>query len=303
MLVRRWWYLTVLAAAVVVAVSFLLGSASASAHKPAPPVQAPTKGKAPARVRGASTFACGMTVTGNFTLTSDESCPGSTAIFIEANGVTVNLNGHTLTGDQSPSNYGVEADFNNDVVTNGSILNFDYGVTMFGNGDKATSLQVYDDASGGIYADGAGAVVSSNYVLVNPLGVWLDGGANDQLTNNWVEGSTNNGIWVDNQTNMVISGNRALSTTGVGQGIVTENNTGQITGNVANGNASEGIYLDNLGTGVKPAVTFTGNRAAFNTDYGVQSVPGGAVDGGNNVVQDNGNAAQCLNIVCHEVDN
>jgi hypothetical protein len=100
---------------------------------------------------------------------------------------------------------------------------------------------------------------------------------------------------------LTATNNKVLS--GASYGLTTLGDAGTLSGNVANGNAVDGIDLSNPGTGVKPALTASNNRAAFNTGYGFDSTPGGAVDGGGNVVQANGNAAQCANIVCHEVDN
>jgi hypothetical protein len=54
---------------------------------------------------------------------------------------------------------------------------------------------------------------------------------------------------------------------------------------------------------VASGLTVSNNRAAFNGHYGIEGDAGGAIDGGGNLVQDNGNAAQCANIICHEVIN
>jgi parallel beta-helix repeat protein len=70
--------------------------------------------------------------------------------------------------------------------------------------------------------------------------------------------------------------------------------SGQLTGNVANGNTNSGIVL--VSSDVNPAK----NRASFNGDFGIRAVPG-TTDGGKNIVQDNVNQVQCLNIACVEV--
>jgi len=297
--VRRLWLLAVLGAGVVAVTPFVLGSASASTHKPAPPGTPPTKGHAPTKVRGATSFSCGMTVTTNFTLTADESCSG-TAIFIEANGVTVNLGGHTLTGPGS-SGYGVEGDFNNDTVTNGVITSFQYGVVFFGNGDKATNLQLDNSSNAGIVTEGSTNVISGNYLLGNATGLWNFEGSGDQDTNNWAESSTTFGIYVEYTTGATISGNKALNAGSGGYGFLVYG-TGKVTGNVASGNAVDGFYVDGNTSGFTPTITVSGNRAAFNGGYGFNVPAGGAVDGGGNVVQANGNSTECLNIACHAVD-
>jgi Right handed beta helix region len=162
-------------------------------------------------------------------------------------------------------------------------------------------MRVENNASYGTYVGGNSDVISGNYLLGNGYGIVLLDGSSDQATSNWIESNTQYGLIVESVTGMTVSSNKALNTAGTGFGIIAEGDTGSLSGNVANGNAADGIFLDNPGTGVKPGVTATGNRAAFNTGLGIDSAPGGSVDGGNNVVQDNGTSAQCANIVCHEV--
>jgi hypothetical protein len=307
MQVRRWWYLVVLGVGVLALMPFLLGSAAASAGKPPlPPKPSPKLGQAPASAPKATAntpFVCGELATTSITLTANENCPGNNGIFAGANGITINLNGHTLTGDGT--HIGVSANgFSSVTVTNGVIVDFTYGVVLTGNTDHATSLQVTGNAVYGILAElGTGDTITGNYLLGNNIGIDAVAGSGGQVGSNWVEGSTDYGILaLDNSGSLMIATNKVLNTSGNGYGIVVEADAGgSVTGNVANGNAADGIFLDNPGSGVKPAVTATGNRAAFNAGLGIDSAPGGAVDGGSNVVQDNTSAAQCVNIVCHEV--
>jgi len=298
---RTLWLLAVVGAGVIAVLPFLAGSAAASAHKPPTPHGGKlAPGKAPTKVRGATSFSCGMSVTSNFTLTADENCSGY-GIYIEAPGVTVNLGGHTLTGDGS-TGYGVEADYGNDTVTNGIITSFQYGVVDYGNGDKVTNTQIDDSVYDGIWADGNNSTFSGNYLLANgESGIlnYYESGGSDM--NNWLESNATYGIYSEYATGLTISGNKALNTGSGGYGYVVYG-TGKVTGNVANGNAVDGFWVDGNTSGFTPTINVSGNRAAFNGGYGFDVPAGGAVDGGGNVVQANGNSAECLNIVCHAVD-
>jgi parallel beta-helix repeat protein len=61
--------------------------------------------------------------------------------------------------------------------------------------------------------------------------------------------------------------------------------------NVSNGNGDDGIDLD------RPGAVVTKNTANFNSEFGIESVPG-VTDGGGNKARGNGNPAQCLNVSC-----
>jgi nitrous oxidase accessory protein NosD len=82
-------------------------------------------------------IACGETITANTTLTADLACPSGTgtAIKIDAPDITLDLGGHTLSGD--PYDTGVDV-YNRDGVTirNGTIDGFETGI-LFNNSDGA----------------------------------------------------------------------------------------------------------------------------------------------------------------------
>ena len=76
--------------------------------------------------------ACGATVKHNVTLTGDMDCSASASsgIVIGKAGITINLNGHTLTGPNDGSYYGIDNSSGYDKVTveNGTVKNYEYDV-------------------------------------------------------------------------------------------------------------------------------------------------------------------------------
>jgi hypothetical protein len=243
-------------------------------------------------------LSCGQTVTTSVALTADMSCPGSDGLDIGANGVVVNLNGHTISGDGT--HHGVlDAGDTAVVVENGVVNNFTFGV-LLSNGGTVQNVRSENDSQYAIFAAGNNAVISADYVLSSTFGIVVHAGSGGKVTGNWAAGNANNGIVVSGPGVSVLN-NKATSN---GTGIDMLNNvTGLLSGNVADGNFNSGIVLGSPGSGVKSGLTASNNRAAFNGQYGIDSTPGGSSDGGGNVVQDNGNAAQCANIICHEVSN
>jgi parallel beta-helix repeat protein len=92
--------------------------------------------------------------------------------------------------------------------------------------------------------------------------------ANTHLEENSVSENTGDGIFVDSATaDTFIEGNRAKR------------------------NGDDGIDVENT------SVAITDNIANRNVDLGIEALPG-AGDGGGNRAANNGNPAQCQNVVC-----
>jgi hypothetical protein len=120
-------------------------------------------GWAAAAVRaGAATLACGQTVTASVTLTEDLGpCPGD-GLVVTANGVTVDLAGHTIRGDgnpeSTPDQVGVRLRVvSNVTVRNGTIRDFNAGLLLSqGSANSLTDLTVTRNIGSALSAHGDG---------------------------------------------------------------------------------------------------------------------------------------------------
>jgi parallel beta-helix repeat protein len=198
-----------------------------------------------------------------------------------------------VTASSNDGNTGV-------VIENGVVKNFAFGVVL-ASGATGTVQNVRAENNPGvdIEAFGNNISISGDYAFDSAFGIKVGEGSGDKVTGNWAAGDGNTGIFVEGASGVSVAGNKATNN---GVGIAATGSSGLVSGNVAESNSS-GIVLDNVGSGVKSQLTASNNRAAFNGQLGIDSTPGGSTDGGGNVVQDNGNAAQCANIICHEVIN
>lgn len=244
-------------------------------------------------------LACGGTVTTSVTLTGDLNCSGSDGLDAGANGIIINLNGHTITGDGT--HYGVlDNGFTRVVIENGVINQFLHDVFIEGSatGSKVQGMRL-SLASESIRVNlSTSVLVTGNDVGGNTAGIVIASNG-DTVTANLAEQNTGNGVVINGQ-NDTVSGNKSMNNGAFG--FYIQSSTGKVTGNVANGNAVDGFFLDNPASpGVKSGLAVSKNRASFNTGYGFNATPFGASDGGGNVVQRNGNANACVSIVCTEV--
>jgi parallel beta-helix repeat protein len=125
---------------------------------------------------GLTTVHCGQTLTQSITLANDlTDCPGD-GLVIGADGITVDLNGHTIDGavTQSDCNFPanpaggvVNSGFDGVTIANGTVQQFDGGIRATDvNDSRVHDLNVRDNRFGGIdleasFAPGAVTVVGS----------------------------------------------------------------------------------------------------------------------------------------------
>jgi hypothetical protein len=244
--------------------------------------------------RHLTALSCGQTITTNTTLDADLGPCGGNGVIVGADHVTLNLNGHRISGNGPGVTRGVSSNHVGVVVQNGSIVGFDFGVVLSGVSNRAMNLRVSAAGATGIEVDGANSVISGNRSFGNAGNGIAGSGVGSQYTNNVLQSNAGIGLSANNPS--AVSGNKALnnSTSGINFG----NGLGgsvTVTNNVANGNGHDGL-TENTGDPTA-VVTLSGNKAYFNTQLGIAAAPG-VNDGGNNKADSNGTAVQCTNVVC-----
>jgi hypothetical protein len=235
---------------------------------------------------------CGATITSNTTLAADIGPCSGTAVTIDADHVTLNLNGHLISG--SAGGEGVFSDVSNVTVQNGRVEGFQFGVDLEGNASRVMNMRVADASATGIVLLGQNDLVSGNHAFANTASGIVGHGGGSQYTNNILQGNTDEGLSVDGAA--LISGNKALSNGNHGISF-SPTQTVAVTNNVANGNHLDGMLEFSTAFADPTLSTLSGNKAYFNGQNGILALPG-ATDGGNNKADENGTATQCTNIVC-----
>lgn len=261
---------------------------------------------------------CGSLITTDTTLDSDIGpCVGD-GLIVAADDITLDLGGHTVSGTGTGA--GVRVARHTSVeVTDGVIDGFHTGLVLDeADGNHIWSLTLRDNIRQGITVAGSdanvieknslidndgdairlglsdGNVVRKNVAVGNVFGIGVaDGSDGNLVEKNSVSATDVFAIAVfSNSMNNRLEKNVVLGTR-LGDGIIVaaDSSGTQITRNVANDNADDGIDVDN------PATTVTQNTANDNADLGIEAVPG-TTDGGGNRASGNGNPAQCTGVSC-----
>jgi parallel beta-helix repeat protein len=136
----------------------------------------------PAAIAEAATVVhCGDTITANTTLAADVGPCTDTAIHLGADNITLNLNGHTVTGTQLRNGDapGIEGSgFSGDTVKNGIVTRFDTGVYFeFGGHETIMNIFAHDNLGrldgDGIFGEGiqlfnvTDSLISNNQLIHN----------------------------------------------------------------------------------------------------------------------------------------
>jgi hypothetical protein len=200
---------------------------------------------------------CGQTLITSAYLPQDLYCPGSVGVVVNAGGVTIDLSGHTLRGDRTTGDDGIDAPQDGVIIKNGAIRNFYNGVFAPGFNDIFSNLVTTANKIAGISTGGAAKVVSVASTANDLNGITVFAGSS--IASSAASDNGGNGIAV------LGSGAKITSTTTSGNaadGIVAEP-LATITSATSDGNGLNGIEINGDGAVIKGATT------AGNAEYGL----------------------------------
>lgn len=214
------------------------------------------------------TVSCGQTLTQSTLVQNDLSDCGGNGLVAGADGITIDLGGHTIDGTGQGT--GVSVIGRTGVtVTNGTLDQFDLGVDFTDSlGGFATNLVLSGTQWGGVglyNADNAvvrgntltmnevgmtiqrgttGALVVANVLTGNPgTGIHITGSTGNRIEDNEIAESSREGIWVQGASGNVVSGND-LYGNDAGGIVVAEGATDNVVqGNTVTATSSAGIEV------------------------------------------------------------
>lgn len=290
----RWWLGVPLIAALLATLVLVQAAFSQpSAHR-----KTTTHAGNSARASTPPPYTCGETVSGSITLNADLNCGSGDGLVVGANGTTINLNGHRISGDPTGNSVGVlnggglNAGFSAVVVKTGTITGFFKGVSFGTLGGSVLGVKVANNQGSGIITNGNG-VISGNVAFGNLNGILAGGdlGVKRTIANNVANSNTTYGIGLVGGQD-VVSGNRTLSNGDTG--IYSTEPGGTFSANIANAN---GTGMNVASADPATPAKLSGNKAYWNDHLGIQIGPGD-LDAGKNLASGNGTAHQCEDIVC-----
>jgi parallel beta-helix repeat protein len=210
----------------------------------------------------AKTVACGQTITSSTTLgTNVGPCPGA-GIIIGADNITLDLNGHSVTGPgTSCICVGIDVDGHNKVTivggNTGLVQNFGAGQLLDGNNNIVKSVSTRNVTTGIRITGDGNKVLASTQRDASFFGIAVDGGNNTTIDGDAVRNTGSNGFEFDNGSGNTLIRSTAANTGGVAIDFFNQSNA-TVTQNQTTGNlSSTGFFLG----GLSGSSTVTSNRA------------------------------------------
>ena len=233
-------------------------------------------GGAPAAVAaGRPSVACGETIMQDIRLgDSLVDCPGS-GLVIGADGVTVDLGGHTIDGDSVGDDVGIDLQGHRGVtVMNGRVREFREGVLVVGGSETAVrGLTSAEQGHAGILVDGSGQVsITDSVVRDSGAGIVVTRSDSVLVDDNRVAGGDSGGIAVFDSRRVRVSGNTVAGTRdGPGVGLLNGSSDDVVTDNRVSRNAA-GVDLDDGASGnLVTGNSLTDNDSGVIVDVGTHA--------------------------------
>src|SRR6266567_4171636 len=213
-----------------------------------------------------TTVHCGDTISVSIVVGNGLNCPSGDGLDVGHASITINLNGHILSG--STSGTGVFNGSNSAItIENGTVSGWNAGVNASGPLTKVTGIRATAN-NFGIYLFGTGSSATSNVVWSNSSYGIVFGGPNGKVTSNVVRQNAVLGIFVSSGTGVLVQTNQVENNGNIG---IDDTGLGTtLTGNVTNANGGDGVNSASDGT-----ASVATNTANYNGNYGIEGSPGG----------------------------
>lgn len=264
---------------------------------------------------GADILDCGASVTEDTRLVADITGCELGGVTIDADNVTLDLNGHAITGTGVLGWSGIEVGGHDGVtILNGTVAGFGGGGIVFweSDGNRLEGVTVSDNHVGVILFASSDNVISRNTLTGSRAfpepgsggdGIWVTTGSHRNLIErNMATFNDSRGMLVEDGSNdnvllrnHVVANGSEVFGGGISVGI-TPSDTQDSIGNLIERN----VVLRNTDYGILVGLGNTVTRnVAVQNGFGIQAEPGG-FDGGGNVAAANGQVGdpQCENVVC-----
>jgi parallel beta-helix repeat protein len=269
---------------------------------------------APSKAQGGGAY-CGAYITQDVTLQHDVYGCVQGGLFIAKSGVTLDLNGHTITGMGEGD--GIAAmGVTGVTIKNGSVVNFEAGLRLTGvTGSRVldTRLRMNTDASAWIEGSSKNKFKRLTMTENGDGGFRLISSSQNRIAGNTVSGASDSGIGLEglSSNNRLVrnkitlagegvkvgdgSGNRVFRNTvswngGAGVEVGAEAMNTRVNENQAHHNGAEGIFVEGFGTQLNR------NNAGCNGGMGIKST---VLSGGrDNLAGANGDNLGCAGVVC-----
>jgi len=126
-----------------------------------------------------------------------------TCFNIQANNITLDLNGYNITGDGGASDYGIKVSYNTATIKNGGIYNFGAGIYSTGNTGNFTNLILNNDTKGISLIGNSNNTLTNMTTNSNTVGVYISSSSNNIIQDSNISSTTSDVVLDTTSTNNI----------------------------------------------------------------------------------------------------
>ena len=268
----------------------------------------------PSKANGGGAY-CGAYVTQDLTLQHDIYGCVDGGIIVAKSGVTVDLNGHTITGLGEGDGIAA-AGVTGVTIKNGSVTNFEAGLRLTGVQNSLVHdvrLSLNSDASAWVEGSTGNKFLRNTMTENGDGGFRLIGSSRNRIAGNTISGASDSGVGMEGLSsyNRLVrnkvtlagegvkvddgTGNRVFRNTlsyngGAGVEVASEANSTRINENQTHFNGADGIFVEAFGAQINR------NNSGCNGGMGIKATQ--LAVGNDNVAGGNGDNLGCDGVVC-----
>ena len=268
----------------------------------------------PSKANGGGAY-CGAYVTQDLTLQHDIYGCVDGGIIVAKSGVTVDLNGHTITGLGEGDGIAA-AGVTGVTIKNGSVTNFEAGLRLTGVQNSQVHdvrLSLNSDASAWVEGSTGNKFLRNTMTENGDGGFRLIGSSRNRIAGNTISGASDSGVGMEGLSsyNRLVrnkvtlagegvkvddgTGNRVFRNTlsyngGAGVEVASEAHSTRINENQTHFNGADGIFVEAFGAQINR------NHSGCNGGFGIKATQLAA--GNDNVAGGNGDNVGCDGVVC-----
>ena len=268
----------------------------------------------PSKANGGGAY-CGAYVTQDLTLQHDIYGCVDGGIIVAKSGVTVDLNGHTITGLGEGDGIAA-AGVTGVTIKNGSVTNFEAGLRLTGVQNSQVHdvrLSLNSDASAWVEGSTGNKFLRNTMTENGDGGFRLIGSSRNRIAGNTISGASDSGVGMEGLSsyNRLVrnkvtlagegvkvddgTGNRVFRNTlsyngGAGVEVASEAHSTRINENQTHFNGADGIFVEAFGAQINR------NNSGCNGGMGIKATQ--LAVGNDNVAGGNGDNLGCDGVVC-----
>jgi hypothetical protein len=242
-----------------------------------------------ARPAAAQITSCGQTVTTNAVLAQNLTCTGD-GVVVGASGITIDLNGFAIKGDEGSGDYGVDDSgaYDHVAIKHGVLRNFETGIYAPGGADaiSVANVAAVRNANAGLFVVGDLTSIRSSTFAANSFDGIEIMGDSATIRSSTAAGNRDVGISVVGASALVRSAGASANNVGIyvngdeaevrssstfangNLGMRVSGNAPIVTGNRADGNGFANLVSDGFGLGITVDSWTTKGPVGTNTARG-----------------------------------